>query len=249
MKHRLFTIAAAAMFVLFAWHLIASLMALPIVPSPLAVAENIGGGFWEAVAVHVAYSLFRIALGLAAAIAVGVPLGVLMGVFPRAERFLSPLVYLAYPVPKIALLPIVMLAFGVGEFSKAGLLFLILVFQIVLSVRDAIRAIPEEAFYPLRSLGASFWVMLREVMLPASLPAFLTAVRVAMGTAISVLFFTETFGTEYGMGYFIMDAWLRVHYLDMYSGVVVLGILGLFIFGALDLAGRFFCRWQGRGDR
>ena len=112
------------------------------------------------------------------------------------------------------------------------------------AVRDGIRAIPEEAFYPLRSLGASFWVMLREVMLPAVLPGFLTAVRVAMGTAISVLFFTETFGTRYGMGYFIMDAWLRVNYLEMYSGIVVLSAMGLILFVILDLAEQRFCRWE-----
>ena len=233
--------------VFFLWLLVAKLVALPIVPSPVAVAENIGGIFMKDIAVHCLYSLLRIVLGLLAAIVVGVPMGILMGAFPRADRLLSPLVYLSYPVPKIALLPIVMLVFGVGELSKAGLLFLILVFQIVLAVRDGIRSSPEEAYYPLRSLGASFWVMLREVMLPASMPGFLTAVRVAMGTAISVLFFTETFGTQYGMGYFIMDAWLRVNYLEMYSGIVVLSLTGLLIFGALDLAGRRLCRWQWRG--
>ena len=149
-------------------------------------------------------------------------------------------------VPKIALLPIVMLLFGLGDGSKAVMLFLILVFQIVVAVRDGVRAVPKEVFYPLASLGAPFRVMLWEVLLPASLPKFMTAIRVAMATAISVLFFTETFGTQYGMGYFIMDAWLRVNYLEMYAGIVVLSAMGLALFGALDLAERYVCRWQGR---
>ena len=246
MRRRFSTVLAAAFILLLVWFLIAKLINLPLVPTPFAVAENIGGIFMKDIAVHCAYSLLRIVLGLAAAIGVGVPLGVLMGAFPRADRLLSPLVYFAYPVPKIALLPIVLLVFGIGELSKAGLLFLILVFQIVLSVRDGVRGVPEEAFYPLRSLGASFWVMLREVMIPAAMPGFLTALRVAMGTAVSVLFFTETFGTQYGMGYFIMDAWLRVNYLEMYSGIVVLSILGLLIFGVLDFSGHRLCRWQER---
>jgi NitT/TauT family transport system permease protein len=139
-----------------------------------------------------------------------------------------------------------MLLFGLGDGSKTIMLFLILVFQVVIAVRDSIRAIPEEVFYPLASLGAPFRVILWEVLLPASLPKFMTAVRVAMATAISVLFFTETFGTQYGMGYFIMDAWLRVNYLEMYSGIVVLSAMGLFLFGVLDFAERYFCRWQGR---
>ena len=65
-----------------------------------------------------------------------------------------------------------------------------------------------------------------------------------MATAISVLFFTETFGTQYGMGYYIMDAWLRVNYLDMYAGIVVLSLIGLCLFGIIDMVEARACRWQ-----
>ncbi|MBP3721954.1 MAG: ABC transporter permease, partial [Selenomonadaceae bacterium] len=84
------------------------------------------------------------------------------------------------------------------------------------------------------------------VLWPAVLPKFLTAIRVAMATAISVLFFTETFGTKYGMGYFIMDAWLRVNYLEMYAGIIALSYIGLFIFGLIDFIEHITCRWQKR---
>jgi NitT/TauT family transport system permease protein len=67
-----------------------------------------------------------------------------------------------------------------------------------------------------------------------------------MATAVSVLFFTETFGTQYGMGYFIMDAWLRVNYLEMYAGIVVLSLIGLLLFGVIDLIEHYACRWQHR---
>ena len=81
---------------------------------------------------------------------------------------------------------------------------------------------------------------------PASLPKFITAVRVALATAISVLFFTETFGTQYGMGYFIMDAWLRVNYLEMYSGIVVLSLIGLLLFTIIDVIEHYSCQWQSK---
>lgn len=246
MKRRLMASCFGAVFLFFAWLLVAEFVRLPIVPSPIRVAGNIGEIFFGGIAVHCAYSLGRIMAGLLLAVAVGLPVGVLMGWSRRADRLLSPLVYLTYPIPKIALLPIVMLLFGLGDGSKTILLFLILVFQVIVAVRDGVRAIPEEIFYPLASLGAPFRVILLEVLLPASLPKFMTSIRVAMATAISVLFFTETFGTQYGMGYFIMDAWLRVNYLEMYSGIVVLSIMGLVLFGALDLAERYFCRWQNR---
>jgi len=65
-----------------------------------------------------------------------------------------------------------------------------------------------------------------------------------MATAISVLFFTETFGTQYGIGCYIMDAWLRVNYLDMYAGIVVLSTMGLMLFILLDFAERRLCAWN-----
>ncbi len=246
MKKRLSAACVGALVIVFVWSAAAYFSGLPVIPSPLAVMGKTVDIFFGSIAVHIIYSLGRILAGLLVAVVVGLPLGVLMGWSGRGDRLLSPIVYLTYPVPKIALLPIVMLLFGLGEASKAILLFLILVFQIVIAVRDSIRAIPEEVIYPLASLGAPFRLLLSEVLLPASLPKFMTAIRVAMATAISVLFFTETFGTQYGMGYFIMDAWLRVNYLEMYAGIVVLSAMGLALFGLIDIAERRLCRWQER---
>ena len=235
---------AAAVFLTVLWAVAAELVALPIIPSPVLVVENLADIFMKHIAIHSLYSLWRIAAGLLLAVAVGLSLGVLMGYFPKCDRFLSPLVYLTYPVPKIALLPILMLLFGVGESSKITMIFLIIVFQVVVAVRDGIRSIPKETLYPLYSLGATFRDIFFEVLWPASLPKFITAVRVALATAISVLFFTETFGTKYGMGYFIMDAWLRVNYLEMYSGIVVLSFIGLVMFTTIDMIEQYACRWQ-----
>ena len=226
------------------WAGVAHLLQMPVIPAPEQVFLRLVQKFPDAVAIHAGCSLVRIALGLVAAVAVGYPAGMLMGCFPRVNRLLAPILYLTYPVPKIALLPVVMLLFGVGEISKLLLVFLIIVFQIVVSVRDAVAAIPLETYAPLRVLGASFAQIVRHIILPASLPKFITAVRVAMATAISVLFFTETFGTQYGIGYYIMDAWLRVNYLDMYAGIVVLSTMGLLFFALLDLAERRLCGWN-----
>lgn len=235
---------AAAVFLTVIWGIAAEIVALPIIPPPWLVAANLADIFMKYIAIHSFYSLWRIAAGLFLAVAVGLPLGVVMGYFPKFDRFLSPLVYLTYPIPKIALLPILMLLFGVGESSKITMIFLIIVFQVVVAVRDGIRSIPKETLYPLYSLGATFKDIFFEVLWPASLPKFITAIRVALATAISVLFFTETFGTKYGMGYFIMDAWLRVNYLEMYSGIVVLSLIGLVLFTAIDCIDQYACHWQ-----
>ena len=234
----------AAVVLTIIWFIVSQLVDLPIIPSPVLVVENLADIFMKYIAIHSLYSLWRIGAGLLLAVAVGLPLGVIMGYFPQTDRFLAPVVYLTYPIPKIALLPLFMLLFGVGELSKVFMIFLIIVFQVVVAVRDGIRAIPNETYYPLYSLGASFKDIFFEVLWPASLPKFITAIRVALATAISVLFFTETFGTQYGMGYFIMDAWLRVNYLEMYSGIVVLSLLGLILFTTIDLIERNACHWQ-----
>jgi ABC-type nitrate/sulfonate/bicarbonate transport system, permease component len=243
-KYTIAAYAGAILLFFSAWWLLAKAVSLPIIPLPELVLATLGRVFFQSIAIHGVYSLWRIMAGLFLAIAVGLPLGVLLGYFPKLDKVLSPVVYLTYPIPKIALLPIVMLLFGVGEAAKILLIFLIVVFQVIVAVRDGIRLIPAETYYPLNSLGASFYRIFCDILWPASLPKFITAVRVAMATAISVLFFTETFGTQFGLGYFIMDAWLRVNYLEMYAGIFVLSLMGLVLFGIIDLLERCFCSWQ-----
>ncbi len=224
------------------WQALSVILNLPIVPSPLRVFQTISAIILTKMEIHVLYSLGRIIAGIAVSILVGVPLGLWMGSSEKADQVLSPLIYFTYPVPKIALLPIVMLLFGLGESSKLIMIVLIIVFQIIITSRDAVKNIPPEIFRSLQSLGANRLQMFTEIILPASLPDVLTATRLALGTAVSILFFTETFGTEYGMGYFIMDSWMRVNYLEMYAGIVVLSLLGFILFMAIDLAERVVSR-------
>ncbi|SDE68709.1 ABC transporter permease [Sporomusa acidovorans] len=233
-----------ALIFLALWQAVASWLQLPIIPSPGVVLVNLFHIFLPQIAIHGFYSMWRIVAGVLLAVMIGIPLGLCMGYFSKWDRLLSPLIYLTYPIPKIALLPVVMLLFGLDELSKILMIFLIVVFQVIVAVRDGVKGIPKETYYPLYSLGASFLEIFREILIPASMPKFLTALRVAMATAVSVLFFTETFGTQYGMGYFIMDAWLRVNYLEMYSGIIVLSMIGLILFGMIDYLERKLCSWQ-----
>lgn len=230
--------------VIILWQGLAWLLNRPIVPSPGAVLVNIAEIFSRQMQIHLLYSLGRILAGIVISIIIGVSLGYLMGYFERANKVLSPLVYFTYPVPKMALLPVVMLLFGLGEASKLIMIILIIVFQIIITARDAVKNIPQEIFRSLQSLGAGQRQVFSEIIIPASLPEVLTATRLALGTAVSILFFTETFGTEYGMGYFIMDAWMRVNYLDMYAGIVMLSLLGFCLFLILDMAEAWFCSWR-----
>ncbi|TZE83600.1 ABC transporter permease [Calorimonas adulescens] len=226
------------------WYVLSIIANLPIIPSPLNVFVNTYIIFKAKIAIHVMYSIYRIFMGLILSIAIGVPLGLAMGYIPRIDSVMSPVVYLLYPIPKIAFLPVVMLIFGLGELSKIIMIMLIVVFQIIVSSRDAVKGIPEETYYSLMALGAGRLGIFKEIVIPAAMPEILTSIRVGLGTAVSVLFFTETFGTKYGIGYFIMDSWMRVNYLDMYSGIMILGIIGLCLFLLIDIMEFLLCPWK-----
>lgn len=226
------------------WYVIFLILKTPIVPSPIIVYINIVNIFKEKISIHVLYSLGRIFIGIFISIAIGVPLGFLIGYYKKLDKFLSPLIYFTYPIPKMALLPIIMLLLGLGEASKIIMIVLIIIFQIIITARDSVKEIPLETYHALNSLGASKVQIFREIVLPASLSEVITATRLALGTAISILFFTETYGTQYGMGYLIMDSWMRVNYIEMYSGIVILSLMGVLIFSIIDIIEEYFCAWR-----
>ncbi|MDD3894673.1 MAG: ABC transporter permease [Syntrophomonadaceae bacterium] len=230
--------------VIIIWQALAWLLKISIIPPPLSVLINLIDIFAAKMGIHLLYSLGRIIAGISIAILIGVPTGLLMGYFDRVDKVLSPLVYFTYPIPKIALLPIIMLLFGLGEASKLIMIVLIIIFQIIITSRDAVKAIPQDMFRSLQSLGAGKCHMFTEIIIPATLADVLTATRLALGTAVSILFFTETFGTEFGMGYFIMDAWMRVNYLDMYGGIVILSLMGFILFTVIDIAEKRVSAWR-----
>lgn len=226
------------------WYVLALLVGRPILPAPSAVYASMfrleAGAVW----LNIGYSLYRVFAGMLLALVLGLLLGLLMGRSPFWNRLLDPVVYLTYPVPKIALLPVVMLFFGLGESSKMLMIMLILVFQIIISVRDGVKAIPDSAYDVLTSIGASSFHKFRNVTLPGALAVILSTIRISLGTAISVLFFTEIYGTEHGMGYFIMDAWQRMDYPQMYAGILLFSLVGFALFVIVDLFDRIFLKWR-----
>ncbi|WP_339319132.1 ABC transporter permease [Paenibacillus sp. FSL R10-2734] len=215
-----------------------------ILPSPFAVYNAMFHLGVQDVALNVGYSLFRIFAGVVLALIIGLLIGLLMGRSLTWNKLLDPVVYLTYPVPKIALLPVVMLFFGLGETSKILMIMLILLFQIIISVRDGVKAIPENTYDVLTSIGASSVQKFWHVTLPGALSVILSTIRISLGTAISVLFFTEIYGTEHGMGFFIMDAWLRLDYPEMYAGIMLFSLVGFVLFLLVDFLDYKFMKWR-----
>lgn len=226
------------------WWLASLILQKTLLPSPWAVFVNIPSLFQKEMGLHIQVSGYRIFLGMLYALSGGFILGLLMGSLPKWRYLFDPLIYLTYPIPKMALLPIVMLLGGLGDSSKIMMIVLIVLPQVAISVRDAVRQIPENNYDVYRALKANKWQQFCQITLPATLPGVLSGARISLGTAISILFFTENYGTQYGMGYFIMDSWTRMDYPAMYGGILILSSFGLVLFLLLDLLSFWICKWQ-----
>lgn len=215
-----------------------------VLPNPFEVYGIMGDVSEMGISQHLYASLSRIFKGLFFSIIMGLPVGLMMATYPSINKFMSPLLYLTYPIPKLALLPIVFLLLGIGETSKITMIILIIIFQIIITTRDAGINIPQENYHILTSLGAGRWKKLYLITLPAILPELISVLRISIGTAVSVLFFTETYGTNKGMGFFIVDAWMRIAYKEMYAGILILSFMGLLLFIILDILEKKSCRWK-----
>ncbi len=244
MKRRDLLLATLALLVL--WEILSVVMHRLILPTPLAVLATLGTELLHGnLILHFLASLWRVLASTLLAVLTAAPAGMLLGQSKRLNDIFSPVIYLLYPIPKVVLVPIVLLLFGVGDFPKIIIIFLILFFQILVLVRDSAAGLRPELIQSVRSLGAGRRALFRFVYLPASLPAVLTALRQSVGTAVAVLYVAELFATQRGLGYYIyLNGSTLFNYPAMYGGVVMMSLLGLGLYFGVDLLERRLCPWK-----
>lgn len=240
--------ALAVVVVLLGWHLTAVAVHSPALPTPAATvpmieryASAIVPAFWV--------SLYRILAGLAIGALPAVPIGLALGRMPRLDRVFAPVLYLLYPIPKIVLLPVLLVLLGLADAPKIALIALTVFFQVLVSVRDAAKLVPEDAVTSVRSLGAGRLGVWHHVVLPAVLPELFTALRVGSGTAVAVLFLAESFAGSTGLGYFIVDSWGMLNYPRMFAGIVAMAVLGVILYAVMDVVENRLTRWRRAGTR
>ena len=224
-------------FVLAGWHLTALALNTPALPTPLE-AVGVFVQFAPSMLPDFEISFLRILVALAIGVALGLPAGLFLGRSRVAGDLFTPVLYILYPLPKIVLLPILLVLLGLGGAPKIALIALTVFFQVVVVMRDAARAIPEATVDSVRALGATRWDVVRHVVLPATLPQLFTTLRVSSAVAIAVLFFAEAIAGSTGLGYFIMNAWAMVNYPRMFAGIIALALLGVIVNEAFDVAER-----------
>lgn len=227
-----------------AWQGLAAWLDTPAIPLPAAVVAAAARESGGSLPGHLVVSTFRVLSSLAIALAAAVPLGLVLGRKPWLGNLAAPLVYLTYPVPKIVFLPVFFILLGLGDLSKIALISLIVFYQILVTTWDAARGVNPAMVDSVTSLGAGEWDLYRHVFLPAVLPEVFTALRIATGTAIAVLFISETYATRQGLGYYLLDAWSVAAYPEMYAGILAMGLLGWCLYVAVEFLERRACAWR-----
>ncbi|MBI9104295.1 MAG: ABC transporter permease [Spirochaetales bacterium] len=227
------------------WYLLSLLLDERLIPAPHTVLLLFGTLSIKGILpLHALFSLFRLVAALILALLPAIPLGIAIGINPRLDRILSPILYLLYPLPKIAFLPIFMVLFGLGNLSKIILLWAVVIFQLLIAVRDGVQSIPREYHIAADTLGLTKRRRFFKLYLPSALPGLFSALRISVGIGMAVLFFAENYATSYGLGYFIMNSWVMINYPMMFSGILTLGLLSYLVMIGLDHLENSLCPWK-----
>lgn len=231
---------------LFLWWILAVMINKPILPLPqnafYAFVLALKGKLW----VHIGVSFYRVITSIFLATIMAVPLGLFLGKNQEWDKKIAPSIYLTYPIPKVVFMPVLFVLLGIGNVSKIALITLIVFYQILVTTRDAAKNIEASYLISVKSLGAGSWELYRHVFFPACLPEIITALRIGLGTAMAVLFLAETYATQKGIGYFIMDAFSRMAYNEMFAGIMAMGSMGFVLYYLLDKSEDILCSWKAR---
>lgn len=222
------------------WELVArtglvSEYALPALSAVLAEFGRLYGTLW----LHMSQSLLRGAVGLGAAIVVGILSGLFMARYRPVRLVLNPLMQSLYPMPKSALIPLTIMWIGLGDASKMTLIFIGCLLPIVVSTYNAARGVDELLLWSARGLGASEGEMLREVILPASMPEILNGIRTALALSFILMVAVEFVIANNGIGFLIDVLGEEGQYAAMFAAVITISAVGF-------AADRLFVLLSGR---
>jgi taurine transport system permease protein len=195
---------------------------------------------------HIAVSLARSGAAFVLAILFGIPLGLAMGVFPRFGALMEPFTQFIRPLPKLALIPLVILWLGIGETSKVFLIFISAFFSIVVGAAAATLNVKTQRLRLAQALGATPYQQIRYFVLPSALPEIFTSVRIAIGVGWTTLVAAEMVAASSGLGWLVMNAsnYLRTDIVML--GILVLGGIGYLLDLGIVALQRRFVPWTGK---
>jgi len=235
-----------------AWQIVGSITNRNYLPPLSAILPQVGGLFrsgeiWP----EIAWSMSRLAAGFALGLALGVPLGLVSGRVRAVDDFVRPLLALFYPIPKAALIPILMLWFGAGNFSKILIIFLSVSLPLVYHSHQGARFVDEKLLWSAAAMGSGRTRQLVAIILPAALPEILLGARVGIVIGVIVMVSSEMIVRQNGIGYYLFNALDMAQYDLTYAVILIISALGFGLDWSFEQVRRRLTFWapDRAGDR
>jgi len=225
----LFIAVAAPLLLLLIWEIVVRthLLDARFFPAPSSVIEELivlsqSGQLF----IDIGWTLLRVLIGTLLGTIPGVILGIVLGLSPIVRAFVQPAISALYPVPKIALFPLVMLISGIGEASKWTIVAVAVFFQVFYSTLAGVVNIDRIYLDVASNFKASRWQTFCTIAIPGALPFIFTGFQLGIGMALIVVVIAENFGTQVGVGFLIWRSWQIFEVRDMYVGLIVVALMG-----------------------
>jgi ABC-type nitrate/sulfonate/bicarbonate transport system permease component len=198
------------------------------IPTPSDIAVR----FWQLtlngeLAMNTLATLWRVVAGFVIGVVPAIAVGLVMAMFRPVRIFFDPLIAALFPIPKVALMPLLLLAFGFGDASKIALVAIGVFFPVIVNTYAGAANIEKIYWDVSRNYGASLWVMFTRIVFFGALPMIFAGLRIAVAVAFIVLVAAEFVATKVGIGYMIWNSWELLQVDTMFVGIVVIGLLGL----------------------
>jgi NitT/TauT family transport system permease protein len=223
--------AALGLAGLAAWQWAVAVTHTRTFPSPVAVARGFAELAARGVLVpYIADSLLRVGSGFLLALAVGVPLGLLMGWYAGAARALNPVVQILRPISPLAWIPVSIVLFGVSNLATIFIIFVAALFPIVVATMNGVRGVPSLFLLAGRNFGLPPAALFRRVLFPAVLPQVLVGLRIALGVSWLVVVAAEMIAVDSGLGYLVIDSRNAGQRYDLVvAAMILIGGIGLIL--------------------
>ena len=212
-----------------------ALEALRAIPSILGDKESL---------INILASLRRMAIGFGIGVGVSIPLGLMMGRSRAVASFFNPLLMIIYPVPKAALMPIIMLWLGVGDLSKTLVIFLGVSLPVIYHSFQGAKAVEEKMLWSGAAMGLSAAQRMLRIVLPAALPEILTGCRTGLVLALITMITSEMIARQSGAGNILFNALDMGEYDTVFAMIIIVGIMGIGLDAAFEAMRSRLVRWS-----
>lgn len=214
-------------------------------PPPSGILSELVVGLWSGeIGNHAITSISRLVVGFGIGGVAGFMVGIATGMSARARWFIDPLIAALHPIPKVAILPLLMIVIGIGEGSKLAAIAISGFFPVLISVQDGIRQIDTIYFQVAGNLRATKAEVIREIVIPATTPVLLSGIRIGINTAFLVAIAVELVSANRGLGALLWISWETLHTEMVYAALAIVSLIGVAINQGLQVLFRRLVPWQ-----